>query len=61
MKTKVGDKSYDGKFVPIMVILSNQDKKNIKNMLPHCTKYAVFPDSFGDKDRMFKWMGDEEK
>jgi hypothetical protein len=44
MKVKVGDKIYDGEQEPVMVILTDQDKKNIEDMYPHCAKYCVFPD-----------------
>jgi hypothetical protein len=44
MKIKIGDKIYDSENEPIMVILSEQDKKNIKNMLPEATKYCSYPE-----------------
>jgi hypothetical protein len=44
MKVKVGDKVYDSEKEPIMVILSESDKKNISNMLSDATKYCSFPD-----------------
>jgi hypothetical protein len=44
MKVKIGDTVYDSEKQPIMVILSNDDKKNIENMLPEATKYCSFPD-----------------
>ena len=34
MKVKIGDKIYDSEQEPIMVILNDADKNNIKNMLP---------------------------
>jgi hypothetical protein len=43
MKVKVGDTIYDGEKVPVMVILSDGDKKNIANMSPECSKYASYP------------------
>ena len=57
MKVKVGDTVYDGELVPVMVILSDADKENIANMLPKCTKYAVFPDE-SPEDEIERWMGD---
>jgi hypothetical protein len=45
MKVKIGDKIYDSSQEPIMVILSDSDKDNIKNMLPTATKYCGFPDT----------------
>lgn len=56
MKVKVGNKIYDGKEEPVMVILEGNDKQNIENMLPECTKYAMFPDGLMDEDEMRAWM-----
>ncbi len=55
VKIKVGDKVFDGEKEPVMVILTNQDKENIKNMLPHCTKYCMFPDTIS-KEEIQVWM-----
>ena len=44
MKVKVGEKIYDGEKEPVMVILTNQDKENIKNMIPGATKYCMYPE-----------------
>ena len=46
MKIKVGDKIYDGLEQPVMVVLSESDKENIKNMADECTKYCQYPDTF---------------
>lgn len=43
MKVKIGDTVYDSEKEPIMIIISNDDKKNIENMLPEATKYCSFP------------------
>jgi len=43
MKVKVGNKVYDREKEPVMVILTEQDKKNIRDMHPDCTKYCVYP------------------
>lgn len=56
MKVKIGDKIYDSEKEPIMVILSDDDKKNITNMLPHCTKYCSFPEEFMDDIK--HWMNE---
>lgn len=45
MKVKIGQKIFDGKKEPIMIILTNWDKENIKNMAPGIKKYCVYPDS----------------
>ena len=59
MKIKVNDTTYDGETQPIMVILDEQDKKNIANMLPECTKYCIYPDNMKSED-VLKWMEIEE-
>lgn len=59
MKVKVGDKIYSGEGEPIMVILEDKDKENIKNMAQDCTSYAVFPDNFGAPEEMREWMKDQ--
>jgi len=43
MKVKIGNTIYDSEEEPIMVILSQKDKENIKNMAPYCTKYCSYP------------------
>lgn len=58
MKIKIGNKIYDGNDAPIMVILNEQDKENIKNMLSSCTKYCIFPDTYHPDD-IKKWMDTE--
>ena len=50
MKVKVGNKVYDPEEEPVMVILTEQDKKNIANMLPDATKYAMFPDKMTEEE-----------
>ena len=45
MKVKIGDKIYDSNEEPVMIILSEDDKKNIGNMVPQATKYCSFPDT----------------
>lgn len=46
MKVKIGEKIYDSNEEPILVILSESDKENIKNMSPDATKYCSFPDTY---------------
>lgn len=57
MKVKVGDTIYDS--VPIMVILSPQDKINIANMAPEATKYAICPKDWSDQE-IRDWMNTEK-
>ncbi len=60
MKVKIRDKTYDGENEPVMIILSNQDKKNIANMVKGATKYCVFPGNSewidGDYEQIHKFM-----
>lgn len=46
MKVKIGNKIYDAKDEPIMIILSKSDKTNLANMHPDLTKYCCFPDDY---------------
>lgn len=59
MKVKVGDKIYNGSVEPVMVILSDEDKKNIENMSPNAHKYASFPQDRDVKD-VERWMKAED-
>jgi hypothetical protein len=45
MKVKIGDKIYNASEEPIMLILTQEDRKNIENMAPDATKYCAFPDN----------------
>ena len=60
MKVKVGDKIYDSEFEPVMVILTEGDKKNITNMYPKANKYCVYPDgeewTKDDHKKIKDWM-----
>jgi len=58
MKVKVGDTVYDGKCVPIMVILTDEDKRNIGNMLPECNRYVEFPEG-SPPDDIDQWMEEQ--
>ena len=58
MKIKIGTKIYDAEKEPIMLILTDQDKSNIKNMLPECSKFVIFPDDC-DKQEISKWAETE--
>lgn len=45
MRVKVGNQWFSAKpGNPIAVELTDQDKANIANMLPHCTRYGQFDD-----------------
>jgi hypothetical protein len=59
MKIKVGDRVYDGSDIPIMVILTDQDKNNIARMPEWATKYAQYPDTLTEEE-VSRWMGANE-
>ena len=54
MKVKIGYKIYDSTEQPIMLILSDSDKENIKNMLPDAEKFCTFPDDEEYTEGMIK-------
>ena len=56
MKVKVEDKICDGEKELVMVILNDQDKENIKNIHPDCTKYCVFPEEEHLIEEIKEWM-----
>ena len=59
MRVKVGNKVYDGENEPIMVILTDQDKENITNMHPECTKYCMHPvEDQWTAEAIKEWMRD---
>jgi len=64
MKVKVGDRVYSSERQPIMVILTEQDKINIANMVPEATRYAEFSNALGwTREEELAWMleeGDDE-
>lgn len=59
MKVKVGNKIYDGKNEPIMVILDEQDKQGIKNMSSNCNRYVDCPDQY-DIAELEMWVCDDD-
>ena len=60
MKVKVGDKVYNGEREPVMVILSNGEKKQIAEMHPDATKYCIYPGTDewtkDDYKKIKEWM-----
>ena len=50
MKVQVNGVLYDAEETPIMLILNDSDKNNIKNMLPNATKYICYPDDTSRED-----------
>ncbi len=60
MRVKVGNEWFEvTPDAPIMVELTDQDKKNIANMHRSCSKYACFDDyDSKDEDEHYAWMND---
>jgi hypothetical protein len=59
MIVKLGSKFYDSNNMPIMIILSDQDKKNISNMSEDAHKYCSFPDNEKlTDDEIRNWMNE---
>ena len=61
MKVKVKNKIYDGNEIPVMVILTPQDRINISCMSPQSQLYASAPDGyFKTETDMLAWMKKEK-
>ena len=58
MLVVVGNKVFDPNKEPVMLVLSDADKKNITNMAPEATKYCCYPDGMPpDEVREFMKRG----
>lgn len=58
MKVKIGDHVYDSENEKIVIVLSEQDKKNIAAMHPYATKYCAYPvDAVNTVEYIIDWMG----
>jgi len=55
MKVKIKDKIYNSEKEPIMLILSDEDKKLINQMRPIDNKYCSYPYQWG-QDMAKKFM-----
>lgn len=60
MKIKVRNKIFDGNNEPIMLILTDKDKENIRKMKTDCHKFFVFPDTM-KTEKIEKWMKEKEE
>ncbi len=59
MKVKVGNKVTSGELEPIMVILSEQDKKLIKDMPSDIARYCEYPRDSYTPEEITKWMQED--
>lgn len=57
MKVKIGNTYFDSDDQPIMVVLSDIDKRNITQMAPDSTKYCCYGKGH-DMDEIESWMHD---
>lgn len=60
MKVMINGKIYDGKTEMIIVYLTDKDKENINNMLPHCDLYSEYPEG-SDKRRILSILSDAKQ
>jgi len=61
MKVKIGDKIYDGKEVPIMLILNKGEREQIAEMYSTCTRYCMYPQDKYTVEQIKEWMLDPPK
>ncbi len=59
MKVKISDKIYDSNEQPIMLILEDDDKRNISWMASNATKYCSYPDEGFTEDEIKDFMKTE--
>lgn len=60
MKVKVLDELYSSDDLPLMVILTPEDKENIRNMAPENDKYCAYPTGMS-QDRVEEFMDTTRK
>lgn len=58
MRVKIGNKIYDSKIEPIMLILEDYNKEDIKDMADESNKYCEYPDGM-DTQEVAKFMHEE--
>ena len=58
MRVKIGNKIYDSKIEPIMLILEEYNKEDIANMAEETNKYCEFPDGMNTNE-VAKFMHEE--
>jgi len=50
MLVKIGNKLHDGFTEPVMIILTERNKKHIKDMVPDAKKYCEYPDLMSSRE-----------
>lgn len=56
MKVKIGNTWYDPNEQPIMIVLENQDKRNIERMHPEAKKYCMYPTEKYSLEEIYDFM-----
>jgi hypothetical protein len=57
VKVKIGHTIYDADKEPIMIILNDKDKENLKLMQEDATRYCAYPDSDEwTSEKVTEWM-----
>lgn len=55
MRVKIGKFIFDSNVIPVMLVLADDDKKNIANMAEDANSYCSFPAGL-DPERIKRWM-----
>lgn len=55
MRVKIGNKWHDSEKEPIVIELTDEDKRNIENMHPLMDKYCSYPNGT-DRKEIENWM-----
>ena len=45
MKVVIGEEVFDARDVPIVIVMDEDDKKNLRNMDSKANKYCAYPDA----------------
>lgn len=61
MLVKIGNTIYDAEKEPIMIMLSKEDRENIKNMAPGARKYCVYPDEGWTENQIKNFMKTDDE
>ena len=61
MKVKIGDKIYDSKEETVMLILNEEEKKQIAKMHLNCTRYCIYQEDKITIKQIKEWMLDPPK
>lgn len=60
MKVKIGDTLYDSNQIPVMLVLSDEDKENLANMDPEANSFCSYPSGM-NADAIHTWMEKEPR